>query len=131
MKLKVNTRILFVLILLTALAMNSCRPKVHIEATTIPTVAIIIVDTKGAPVNQSGITVTDNYGTGNILNYQTNSSGVATFHIGDPIFPMTFSATDGGHHTFSHITIESFHSNPDTIKLTESTVDTTAVTNVK
>ena len=115
------------MMLFSALAITSCQQApIHTEATTIATVVIIIVDSKGAPLNQSGVTVTDNYGTGNILHGSTSTLGQTTFHIADPTFPMTFTATDAAHHIFSHPVKETLSPNPDTIKIVENVLEKAA-----
>ena len=142
MRLKVNTRILFILILLSTLVMTSCHPRhegggepgeggtpndtffnrsVH-TFLVIPTITAIIIDGTGKQINQSGILVSDNFGLGSVLRDTTNSSGAVSFHIVNPSFPMTFSATDHQGHTFTPVKVESAPI-PNPIKIVEVGTD--------
>ena len=129
MKLKVNTQILFAFILLTALAMSSCTPHKeyglwgHQDATgtttdtfwsasghtflVIPTATAIIVDQKGNQVSQAGVTISTTFGGGNLLKTQTVSTGSASIQILGLTYPVSVTASDGGEHEFSTVTIQS------------------------
>jgi len=148
MKLKVNTQILFALILFTALAMSSCTPhreewgghqssdpnavpsdtfwnaNVH-TFLVIPTAAVLIVDEKGQPVSQAGVIVSANFGMGNVLKSQTNSSGAASVQILGLTYPLSFTASDGGVHEFSTVTVQQ-PPLPSPIKIVESGTTTTS-----
>ena len=148
------------MILLTALAMTSCQPQ-HGEGReeawggrhpyqtgaqpsdtfwnsnvntflVIPTVAAIIVDSKGVQVPQSGVIVSANFGLGSVLRNSTNANGATTIPILGLLYPVTFTATDNGVHKFSVVRAEA-PPLPSPIKIVESASDSivTKTTSIK